>query len=153
MMRAAEMKTLRTIKRVSLRDRIRSKVIREDLEIQDSIRFARIQNPRAEEVPTQEMDPLTNAIYTDRIRNKAERTSTCVAGNTVSMSCDKEMYYRDTDLREILGWSRLSTVGWKNSAMDANFPCKGSSEESKPNVIDLIKEEPQQIWNGRSGLG
>ncbi|GJQ64826.1 hypothetical protein Trydic_g7003 [Trypoxylus dichotomus] len=37
MTRAAEMKSLRTIKVVNLRDQIRSKVIREDLEIQDGL--------------------------------------------------------------------------------------------------------------------
>ncbi|GJQ75004.1 hypothetical protein Trydic_g9625 [Trypoxylus dichotomus] len=37
MMRAVEMKTLRTTKRVSLRDQMRSKLIREDLEIQDIV--------------------------------------------------------------------------------------------------------------------
>ncbi|GJQ74180.1 hypothetical protein Trydic_g19093 [Trypoxylus dichotomus] len=41
MMRTAELKTLRTIKAVSLRDHVRSKVIREDLEIQDVVRFTR----------------------------------------------------------------------------------------------------------------
>lgn len=40
-MRAAEMKTLRTIKGVSLRDQIRSTAIREDLKIQDVVRFTR----------------------------------------------------------------------------------------------------------------
>ncbi|GJQ77581.1 hypothetical protein Trydic_g20966 [Trypoxylus dichotomus] len=39
MMRAAEMKTLRAIKGVSLRNQIRSKVIREDLEVQDIVKF------------------------------------------------------------------------------------------------------------------
>ncbi|GJQ76531.1 hypothetical protein Trydic_g2234 [Trypoxylus dichotomus] len=41
MTRAAEMKTLRAIKGVTLRERIRSKVIREDFEIQDIVRFTR----------------------------------------------------------------------------------------------------------------
>lgn len=41
MMRVAEMKTLRTIKGVSLRDQIRSDAIREDLNIQDVVRFTR----------------------------------------------------------------------------------------------------------------
>ncbi|GJQ77295.1 hypothetical protein Trydic_g20717 [Trypoxylus dichotomus] len=40
MMRTAEMKTLRTIKGVSLRDQTRSKMI-EDLEIRDIVRFTR----------------------------------------------------------------------------------------------------------------
>ncbi|GJQ71581.1 hypothetical protein Trydic_g11284 [Trypoxylus dichotomus] len=36
------MKTLRTIKGVNLRDQIRSKLIREDLEIQDIVEFTRV---------------------------------------------------------------------------------------------------------------
>ncbi|GJQ72768.1 hypothetical protein Trydic_g1419 [Trypoxylus dichotomus] len=39
--RVVEMKTLRTIKGLSLGDQIRSKVIRENLEIQDMVRFTR----------------------------------------------------------------------------------------------------------------
>ncbi|GJQ73799.1 hypothetical protein Trydic_g18739 [Trypoxylus dichotomus] len=41
MMRAVDMKTLRTIKGVNLRDQARSKMIREDLEIRDIVWFTR----------------------------------------------------------------------------------------------------------------
>lgn len=41
MTRAAEMKTLRTVKGVSLKDQIWSDIIREDLKTQDIVRFSR----------------------------------------------------------------------------------------------------------------
>ncbi|GJQ84871.1 hypothetical protein Trydic_g491 [Trypoxylus dichotomus] len=39
MLKTMDMKTLRVIKKVSLKDQIRSKMIKEDLEIQEIVRF------------------------------------------------------------------------------------------------------------------